>query len=93
MGGSGNLNSYNEDYTYPSSQFGTAKSTEINLSVSGGYFIIDKLAGGLRPTFFFIKGESSGGGKWNQYRLAIGPYVRYYLLKDDNQFNLLTDVS
>ncbi len=54
---------------------------------------MDKLSGGLRPYFSTFKGESSGGGITNYYRLAIGPFVRYYFLNQERQFNLLTDIS
>ncbi|MFZ6026006.1 MAG: hypothetical protein ACOYVG_16320 [Bacteroidota bacterium] len=92
VGGSGSLFSYNEKYTYPTIN-GTAKYTSIDLSASVGYFFIDKFSGGLRPYLSIYKGSSSGGGSANNLKLAIGPFVRYYFLKEDKQFNILTDAS
>lgn len=92
VGGGGSFYSYDEDYTAPSLDV-TAKYTSVDLSASVGYFIVDKLSGGLRPYFSSFKGKSSGGGSTNSYRLAVGPFARYYFLKADKQFNLLTDVS
>lgn len=92
VGGAGSFYSYDEAYTAPQIEV-TGTYTGIDLSASFGYFLRNKLAGGLRPYFSSFKGEGSGGGSTNSYRLAIGPFVRYYLLKDDKQFNLLTDVS
>lgn len=92
VGGSGSLFSYHETYNSSAANF-TAKYTSIDISPSVGYFLIDKLSGGLRATFSSIKGESSGGGSMNNYKLAIGPFVRYYFLNADKQFNILTDVS
>lgn len=91
-GGTGSFYSYNEDYTAPSVDV-TAKYTSIDLSASIGYFLADKFSAGLRPYFSSFKGESSGGGTTNSYRLAVGPFVRYYFLKADKQFNILGDAS
>lgn len=94
VGGSGSFYSYNENYNSPTYN-STAKYTNIDISASVGYFIVDKLSAGLRPTFSSFKGKvtSPGGGSTNSYQLAVGPFVRYYFLKDDKPFNLLTDVS
>ncbi|MHB1177296.1 MAG: hypothetical protein ACYCZO_03100 [Daejeonella sp.] len=91
-GGTGSLYSYNETYNSPAANF-TAKYTNIHLSASVGYFFIDKFSAGIRPTFSSNKGEVINGGNTNSYQWAVGPFVRYYFLKDDNPFNLLTDVS
>ncbi len=90
LGGSGSFYSYNEDYTATNIDV-TAKYTSIDLSASMGYFFIDKFSGGLRPYFSSFKGESSGGGSTNSYRLALGPFLRYYFLNTDKAFNLLID--
>lgn len=92
VGGMGSMYSYNEDYTAPSVNV-TAKYTSIDLSANVGYFFADKFVTGIRPYFSSFKGQSSGGGVTNSFRLAIGPFARYYLLKDDKDFNLLTEIS
>lgn len=91
IGGNGSLYTYNEDYKSPQSNF-TARYTTIDISPSVGYFFIDKFSGGLRPTFSYNKGEVIDGGKTNSYQLALGPFLRYYFLKEDKPFNLLADV-
>ena len=55
FGGSGSFYSYNETYASPAYNT-TAKYTNIDVSASVGYFIVDKLVGGLRPTFSSFKG-------------------------------------
>lgn len=92
VGGSGSFYSYTERYNSPSTDF-TAKYTNISISASVGYFVVDKLTLGLRPTFSSLKGEVINGGKTNSYRLAGGPFARYYCLRPDRPFNLLADVS
>lgn len=92
VGGSGSFYSYNEDYNSVNTSF-TAKYTNIDFAASVGYFFIDKLSAGLRPSFSSFKGESSGGGSTNSYKLSVGPFARYYFLKQDKQFNILTDLS
>lgn len=97
VGGSGSFYSYTEDYSNPTYNQ-TAKYTSIDIAASVGYFIIDKFAAGLRPSFSSYKGEVvrasvGSGGKTNSYRLAIGPFARYYFLNTDKPFNILIDAS
>lgn len=94
LGGSGSFYSYNETYNSPTYS-NTAKYTNIDISASTGYFIFDKLAIGLRPTFSSFKGKvtSPGGGTTNSYKIGIGPFVRYYFLNADKPFNVLADMS
>jgi len=92
VGGAGSFYSYTQDYTTPIADL-TGKWTTIDLSGSVGYFFINKFSAGLRPYFSSFKGESSGGGSANYYRLAIGPFARYYFLHADRQFNILADAN
>jgi len=92
IGGNGSLYSYNEKYSYPLAS-GTSKYTSIDLSASIGYFFVNKFSAGLRPYLSIYKGSSSGGGSANNLKLAVGPFARYYFLKEDKQFNLLVDAS
>ena len=94
IGGNGKLFSDNSDYSSDTYTY-TAKLTQIDISASVGYFLADKLALGLRPTFSSIKGRvtSIGGGTTNTQRIWIGPFTRYYFLQKDNQFNLLADIG
>lgn len=92
VGGSGTFYSYNETYNSPAANF-TAKYTNIDISASAGYFVVDKLVIGLRPTFSSYKGAAVDGGNTDSYKLAAGPFVRYYFLQTDKPFNLLTDIS
>ncbi len=94
VGGTGSFYSYNQDYS--TSTFNqTAKYTSIDVSASVGYFIINKLAVGLRPTFSSFKGEvtSQGGLITNSKKYSIGPFARYYFLTAEKPYNLLADVS
>lgn len=93
VGGSGSFDSYTENYSTPRSNQ-TAKYTSIEFSASIGYFIIDKFATGLRPSFSSYKGEvvNTPGGT-NLYKLSIGPFARYYFLNKDKPFNILLDAS
>ncbi len=92
IGGSGNFYSYNEDYAIPSTST-TGNYTMIDLSVTIGYFPIEKFSVGLRPYLSTFKGASSGGGSSNNLKLALGPFMRYYFLRKEKQFNILTDIS
>jgi len=92
VGGSGSLYSYNESYSSPATNF-SAKYTNIDISASLGYFPFDKFAAGLRPMYSSFKGKVINGGKTNSFQIAVGPFLRYYFLDDENSFNFLTDVS
>ena len=97
VGGSGSFYSYNEDYTSPTFNQ-HAKFTSIDIATSVGYFIVNKFVVGLRPSFSSYKGEVAStsvasGGKTNSYKLAIGPFARYYFLNSEKPFNILADVS
>ncbi len=94
VGGTGKFYSYNSEYT-SAIYSNEAKYTQIDLSPSVGYFVTDKLAFGIKPTFSSIKGKvtSTGGGITNVQRYWIGPFTRYYLLNASNNYNIVTDVS
>ncbi len=94
VGGNGEFYSYTAQYTAPTYS-NEASYTQIDLSPNIGYFVADKLAFGIRPTFSSIKGKvtTSGGLATNVQRYWIGPFGRYYFLPDDNPVNIVTDVS
>ena len=93
-GGTGKFYAYKSQYS-SATYSNEASYTEIDLSPNIGYFVADKLAFGIRPSFSSIKGEVAGpgGGRTNTRRYAIGPFGRFYFLNPDRQFNLLTDIS
>ena len=84
------------------------KSTSLQASPGAGYFIIDKLAVGLRPGVTISNTTSttnnssptSIGSPYLAYSATqkstaynIAPFVRYYFLPVKNKINLLADVS
>jgi hypothetical protein len=95
VGGSGSFKSFNNNFT--SNVYNTeAKITEIKLTPNIGYFVIDKLAVGLKTTLELrnVKGLSAGtGGTGKSLRLDYGPFVRYYILEKNKQFNILADLN
>jgi len=92
VGGTGSLYSHTESYNSPATNF-TAKFTNIDIAATIGYFAVDKLAIGLKPTFSSFKGEVINGGKTNSFQFSVGPFARYYFLHIDRAFNLLADIS
>lgn len=94
LGGSGIFSAVKNNYN------STTVSTEykrINLSLlpNAGYFIVDKFALGVRSALQWNKntGISSNAGKSNITRFDYGMFGRYYFLKKEKQFNVLTDIS
>jgi hypothetical protein len=94
VGGNGKFYSYKSVLNSPSYN-NEGKFTQIDLSVPVGYFVADKLAFGLKPTFSSIKGEitTPGGLTTNVQRYWIGPFGRYYILNMENQYNIVTEAS
>lgn len=94
VGGTGKFYTYTSDYS-SAAYNNTAKYTQIDISPAGGYFVADKLAFGIKPTFSSIKGKVTtlGGGSTNVQRYWIGPYGRYYILEKEKPYNIVTEVS
>jgi hypothetical protein len=91
-GGSGSFYSYKET-TDDATRNQVFKYTDIQLSANIGYFILDKLALGISPSFSFNHGKEIGRAVYivAPTILAIGPFVRYYFLNTEKEFNLLAD--
>lgn len=66
------------------------KQTDIQISPTIGYFIIDKFAAGVRPSFTYGKNNLAANAKPQTF-FSIGPFVRYYFLQTDRPFNLLAE--
>lgn len=97
VGGNGSFYSYNGAYTSASNS-NTTKVNNIDIRASIGYFPIDKLVVGLRPSLYFNKGHfyvngNSTGDISSNTQFLIGPFTRYYFLRKEKQFNLLADIS
>ncbi len=97
LGGTGSFYSYSGSYTYmyPSAITLPSEYTDISVSGTVGYFVADKLALGLRPSFSSFKGVvlPPGAGTTNTKRYTIGPFGRYYILNMEKPLNLVADVS
>ena len=68
------------------------KQTDFQIIPSIGYFIIDKFAIGLHPSFTYGKNTIVANAK-PQTIFSIGPFARYYLLKTERPFNLFTEAG
>lgn len=93
-GGTGKFYSFTSQYS-SATYSNEASYTQIDLSPNFGYFVVDKLAFGIKPTFSSIRGEVTtvGGLSTNVQRYWIGPFGRYYFLDEGKQANIVTDVS
>jgi hypothetical protein len=97
VGGSGSFYSYNGVYNSPTNS-NTIKVNNIDIKASLGYFLINKLVVGLRPSFFCNKGHLYENGNLigdfgSTTKFLIGPFVRYYFLQQEKQYNLLVDIN
>jgi hypothetical protein len=94
VGGTGNFLTSKNTYTSPTYS-STSERIDINISPNVGYFIIDKLAAGLRSSFSKYKEQvnGAGGGYSNLNRFEFGPFMRYYFLSAEKQYNILSDIN
>lgn len=96
VGGSGNFYASKNTYAVQSSSY-YAESNDLTVKISPtiGYFIADKFVVGLKPFFTWYKSHTTtpGGGNENEKRYGIGPFLRYYFLEKEKQFNILAETS
>lgn len=89
VGGSVNLTSYKNEYISGDSAIKSElKGRGINIYPTIGYFLSDKFAIGLSPTYGYSETQNTSGSSY-----GIGPFARYYLLKPEKVINFLTQVS
>jgi hypothetical protein len=72
------------------------RQTQINLSPNIGYFLADKFAAGLKIGYSNIRYKQLNTPNYNLSKFitcSVGPFLRYYFLPTDKQFNLLVDGS
>ncbi len=94
VGGTGNFLSSKYKNSSPINSY-TSNRLDIAISPNVGYFVKDKLAVGLKTDFRKYKEQvtSTGGLYSNTNRFSFGPFAKYYFLKKDKQYNILTEFS
>ncbi|MCZ2299421.1 MAG: hypothetical protein LC134_08095 [Chitinophagales bacterium] len=68
-------------------------SLMIQVSPNLGYFLADKFAVGLKPSFGYTRINNYGNYISKSTTFSIGPLVRYYFLPVDNRLNILAESS
>lgn len=74
-----------------------SRTTNLDLSSNAGYFLLDKLVGGLVLSYSwqhikYVAGLSEG----NFSTIGTfygGPFIRYYFLSVENRYNLILDLN
>ncbi|WP_298413518.1 hypothetical protein [Hydrotalea sp.] len=69
-------------------------NTTIHANPRIGYFIADRLSTGLQAVYSYQSNDYSynGGGIYS-HSLFFGVFTRYYLIKNEHLFNVLTELS
>jgi hypothetical protein len=107
IGGIGNFSLNKETTYYPEANRPYPKDTIVSevitmkVSPTIGYFFIDKLAIGLKPTCTWVKMRLLSTTLVNDFDLIsinniwfeAGPFVRYYFLNSGKPYNILTEVN
>ena len=76
-------------FTFTSSEVMDITTNTTLFSPNIGYFFVDRFAGGIKGNLSALKME----GEDVMSSFMFGPYLRYYLLKNDKDFNLHFDGS
>ena len=95
IGGTGTFSSLNNKFN-STTVVSEHQRTVLTILPNVGYFVVDKLAIGLRTSLEWskIKGISSNSlGTSNTIRFDYGLFCRYYFLDKEKQYNILTDLS
>jgi len=88
MGGDANLSSSTTSLSDNSSSSNKTFSYEI--SPDFGYFVFNKFAIGTKGSLNYSKSKDDNGfGVYKSYNL--GPFVRYYFLKEEKQVNIFLE--
>jgi hypothetical protein len=92
LGGTGSFSQRDVTYTAQTIEY-DSKHTQLTISPSVGYFLLDKLSIGIKSSLKWEKSKAyePGGGESNITRFYGGPVIRYYLLEMDRQFNIATE--
>jgi hypothetical protein len=88
VGGTGNLSSYETKYFNNNTEI-TNKGFGANIAPNLGYFFADKLVAGASINLGFTNPK----GYDNSFGYGIGPFVRYYFLKEDKQINFFAETK
>lgn len=95
IGGSGAFSKYTDKVKYLPNDYGftTGKDIETLAEFSAliGYFPINKFATGFRTSGRIV--SAHGSGRTNALIVRAGPFVRYYFLPEEREFNLLVESS
>lgn len=84
---------YYGSYSNPNIVIDKYKINTFNITSKFGYFIIDKLALGVTPSYIHTESRQNDSSISKFNSLVIGPFVRYYFLKKDKPYNVFTDAS
>ena len=70
-----------------------SKTSQINLTPNVGYFIFDKLSVGTLINYSYSKSKDNFGGSSIYKSNNIGPFIRYYLLNKEKDYNVFYETS
>lgn len=91
IGGSGSFSKIN---SYDNSNNKTSNAIYANLSSNIGYFVIDKLATGIKLGYSYQKSDYTGNPNSNSIsQYEIGPFIRYYFLMKEKDVNIFTEIN
>lgn len=90
VGGSGMFTSEDSETTFDTGGKGSSNISYLEIFPTVGYFVADKFAVGLTPSFLVV---NPYGRNNSSTAYGIGPFVRYYFLKPESRINIFSQVS
>ena len=88
IGGNGSFSS-NQEYSKNTNS--DLKSIDYNINANVGYFFFNNLATGININYQGKRVKYIDGFDYNDY--SFGPYLRYYFLKSDKNYNVFFEGS
>ena len=102
VGGTGNYSSSNTTQGFTGGEI-KVKTSSLEASPGGGYFFMDRLAGGVRLLLNRTESTTTGNAafpfnydlyyKSTQNAIGGAPFVRYYFLPEVKKVNILAEAS
>lgn len=88
VGGSVSLQSIAAEQT-----FGNTHNISFQLQPAVGYFLLNKLATGLRAGYLSSKYKNADDEVWTHKNYSLAPFARYYFMPQGSKVNVLLDAS
>jgi len=90
VGGNGNFSSVTSTSFNSSGNETESKGSGMQIRPNIGYFLLNKFATGLGVNVNYVSSRGTNTTNWS---IGASPFVRYYILKNDNRYNIFGEAN